>query len=61
MTRKVRIGITRDMFDKDGVFFAPVPGLKLLDKMPNALVNKEVRDSPKCQPRMAWFLKEIGL
>ena len=35
MTRKVRIGITRDMFDKDGVFFTPGPGLKLLDEMPN--------------------------
>ncbi|MFC2039059.1 NAD(P)-dependent oxidoreductase [Chloroflexota bacterium] len=35
MTRKVRIGITRDMFDKDGVFFTPGPGLKLLDDMPN--------------------------
>jgi len=35
MTRKVRIGITRDLFDKDGVFFTPGPGLKLLDEMPN--------------------------
>ena len=35
MTRKVRIGITRDLFDKDGVFFTPGPGLKLLDEMSN--------------------------
>lgn len=35
MARKVRVGITRDMFDKDGVFFTPGPGLKLLDDMPN--------------------------
>ena len=35
MVRKVRIGITRDLFDKDGLFFTPGPGLKLLDEMPN--------------------------
>ena len=35
MTRKVRIGITRDLFDKEGKFYTPGPGLKLLDDMPN--------------------------
>jgi len=35
MSRKVRIGITRDLFDKEGKFYTPGPGLKLLDEMPN--------------------------
>jgi phosphoglycerate dehydrogenase-like enzyme len=34
MGRKVRIGITRDCFDKEGNFMIPDPGLKLLDEMP---------------------------
>jgi len=46
MTRKVRIGITRDMFDKDRVFFTPGPGLKLLDEMPNV----EWKMFPTLQP-----------
>ena len=46
MTRKVRIGITRDMFDKEGVFFTPGPGLKLLDEMPNV----EWKMFPSFQP-----------
>ena len=29
-----RIGITRDLFDKDGNFIIPGPGLKLLDEVP---------------------------
>jgi phosphoglycerate dehydrogenase-like enzyme len=35
MSRKARIGITRDLFDKDGKPITPGPGLKLLDEMPN--------------------------
>jgi len=35
MSRKVRIGFTRDFLDKDGNFILPGPGLKLLDEMPN--------------------------
>jgi phosphoglycerate dehydrogenase-like enzyme len=46
MSRKVRIGITRDLFDKDGVFFTPGPGLKLLDEMPNV----EWKMFPALQP-----------
>lgn len=46
MARKVRVGITRDMFDKDGVFFTPGPGLKLLDDMPNL----EWKTFPTFQP-----------
>jgi len=34
MSRKVRIGLTRDILDKDGKFIMPGPGLKLLDEMP---------------------------
>ena len=46
MTRKVRIGITRDLFDKDGVFFTPGPGLELLNEMPNV----EWKMFPALQP-----------
>ncbi len=35
MVRKIKIGITRDSFDKDGKFIIPGPGLKLLDEMPH--------------------------
>ena len=35
MGRKVRIGLTRDMFDTEGKFYTPGPGLRLLDEMPN--------------------------
>ena len=34
MINKARIGITRDLFDKDGKFIIPGPGLKLLDDIP---------------------------
>lgn len=34
MGRKVRIGLTRDLFDKDWKPLTPGPGLKLLDEMP---------------------------
>ncbi|MBA7695995.1 hypothetical protein ES703_104637 [subsurface metagenome] len=33
MSRKARIGITRDLFDQDGKLIIPGPGLKLLDEM----------------------------
>ncbi|MDP7285615.1 MAG: hypothetical protein QGG79_00455 [Dehalococcoidales bacterium] len=33
MGRKARIGITRDMFDWEGNFYTPGPGLRLLDEM----------------------------
>lgn len=36
MSRKVRIGFTRDFLDKEGKFILPGPGLKLLEAMPNA-------------------------
>jgi phosphoglycerate dehydrogenase-like enzyme len=35
MSRKVKVGITRDLFDKEGQFYTPGPGLKLLDDIPN--------------------------
>ena len=35
MSRKVRIGITRDLFDREGKFYTPGPGLKRLDEMPD--------------------------
>ncbi|MCK4263069.1 MAG: dehydrogenase [Dehalococcoidia bacterium] len=35
MGKKVRIGVTRDLFDDEGKFIIPGPGLKLLDKIPN--------------------------
>lgn len=35
MGREVRIGITRNLFDNDGKFFTPGPGLRLIDDMPN--------------------------
>ena len=35
MSKKARIGITRDLFDKDGKMIIPGPGLKLLDDMPD--------------------------
>jgi phosphoglycerate dehydrogenase-like enzyme len=35
MTRKARVGITRDLFDKEGKLSIPGPGLKLLDDMPD--------------------------
>lgn len=35
MGRKVRIGLTRDILDKDGKFIMPGSGLKLLDEMLN--------------------------
>ena len=35
MSRKVRIGITRDLFDQEGRFIMPCPGPKLLEEMPN--------------------------
>ena len=35
MGRKVRIGITRDLFDREGKFYTPGPGLRLLEEMPN--------------------------
>ncbi len=34
MTRKARIGLSRDYFDEKGKFWVPGPGLKLLDDMP---------------------------
>ncbi len=35
MGGKVRVGITRDMFDREGKFYTPGPGLRLLDEIPN--------------------------
>jgi phosphoglycerate dehydrogenase-like enzyme len=35
MGRKVRIGLTRDLFDKNGKFILPCPGPKWLEEMPN--------------------------
>jgi phosphoglycerate dehydrogenase-like enzyme len=34
MTYKIQVGITRDFFDKNGVFIIPEPGLKKLDGIP---------------------------
>ena len=34
MSKKARIGLTSDFFDKDGKFIIPGPGLRLLDEMP---------------------------
>lgn len=49
MSRKVRIGLTRDILDKDGKFIMPGPGLKLLDEMPG--VEYEV--FPKLLPEVS--------
>lgn len=35
MSRKVRVGFTREFLDKKGKFFIPDPGLRLLDEIPN--------------------------
>ena len=35
MSRKIKVGISRDLFDKEEKFFTPGPGLKLLDDVPN--------------------------
>jgi phosphoglycerate dehydrogenase-like enzyme len=35
MSDKARVGITRDLFDKDGKMIFPGPGMKLLDEMPD--------------------------
>ena len=35
MSRKARIGFTRDFFDKEGKSILPGPGLKLLEEMPS--------------------------
>jgi phosphoglycerate dehydrogenase-like enzyme len=35
MSRKARIGFTRDFLDKEGKFALPGPGLKLINEMPN--------------------------
>jgi len=40
MSRKVRVGFTKDFLDKEGKFILPGPGLKLLESMPN--VEREV-------------------
>lgn len=35
MSRKAKIGITKDFLDEKGKFIIPGPGLKLLDELPN--------------------------
>jgi len=35
MVRKVRVGITRDLFDKEGKSISPGPGPKMLDEVPS--------------------------
>ena len=35
MSRKARVGFTRDFLDKEGKFILPGPGLKLLEEMPD--------------------------
>ena len=35
MSRKARVGFTRDFFDKEGKSILPGPGLKLLEEMPS--------------------------
>jgi len=47
MSRKTRIGITRDAVDSRGNFIAPGPGLKLLDEMPD--VEYEVFSEHLCE------------
>jgi hypothetical protein len=37
MPRNLKIGITRDLFDANGVFITPGPGLDLLDEMPGVV------------------------
>jgi len=49
MSKKARIGITRDLFDKDGKMIIPGPGLKLLDDIPDT----EYEIFPELLPEIA--------
>jgi phosphoglycerate dehydrogenase-like enzyme len=52
MTRKVRIGFTRDFLGKDGKFALPGSGLKMIQEMPN--VESEILTAvvPEITPRL---------
>ena len=53
MGRKARIGITRDLFDKDGKSISLGPGPKLLDEMPNVEWEMLPEYSPEVSPEHA--------
>lgn len=53
MGRKARIGITRDLFDKDGKSISLGPGPKLLDEMPNVEWQMLPEYSPEVSPEHA--------
>jgi len=53
MGRKVRIGITRDLFDKDGKSISPGPGPTLLDEMPNVEWELFPEYLPEVNPEQA--------
>ena len=45
-----RIGITRDLFDKEGKFIIPGPGLKLLDEIPEIQYSVFQEHLPEITP-----------
>ena len=45
-----RIGITRDLFDKEGTFIIPGPGLKLLDEVPEVEYRMFQEHLPEITP-----------
>lgn len=56
MSRKARVGITRDFFGRDGKHLETNPRISCLDEMPEALVNKEVWEKPEFQSKLKRFL-----
>ena len=55
MERKVRLGITRDFFDSAGNLAIPGPGLELLNEMPEAVVNRDVLETPRFRTKFRKF------
>ncbi len=50
MSRRVKIGFTRDFLDKDGKFILPGPGLNLIQGIPNAEIEVSREISPDATP-----------
>ena len=58
MDRKVRLGITRKLFDPDGNLAIPGPGLELhllRGEIPEALVNRDVLEKPEFRTKFKKF------
>jgi len=53
MGRKVRVGITGDLFDKDGKSVSPGPGPKMLDEIPNVEWEPFPEYLPEVSPEQA--------